>query len=428
MSLHTAFNTGVNKTDEPLIILEDVAVRYRVPQERIPSFKEYMIRWVKGEVSYQEFWALQHIHLQVNRGEVLGIIGPNGAGKSTLLKVIARVLRPTKGRVRINGKVAPLLELGAGFDFELTGRENIFLNGAILGYSRTNIEERFDRIVAFAGLGEFIDAPLRTYSTGMVARLGFAVATDVRPEILIVDEILGVGDAEFQTKSFERIQSFQAAGTTILLVSHSLGKVEEMCSRAIWLDHGEEMAAGPTKTVINHYMRKVLGVDSENLVSEVKARSDQRWGTFKIEITKVKITDSHGVEQSIFQTGDTMVLEIDYMANKPISSPIFGMAIHRLDGFHVTGPNTRFNGIKLPTISGKGKISFKIPELNLLDGSYQISVASTNWEDTELFDYHDRIYPFRVGNIGDRVKEKYGMMTVNGVWQHGFGNLKNVYE
>lgn len=419
MSLHTAFSTTKTTTDEPLIVLEDVAVRYKVPKERIPSFKEYMIRWVKGDVSYQEFWALQHINLQVNRGEVLGIIGPNGAGKSTLLKVVARVLRPTRGRVRINGRVAPLLELGAGFDFELTGRENIYLNGAILGYSKSNIEKRFDRIVDFAGLGDFIDAPLRTYSTGMVARLGFAVATDVRPEILIVDEILGVGDAEFQTKSFERIQRFQAAGTTILLVSHSLGKVEEMCSRAIWLDHGKEMASGLAKTVINKYMRKVLGVESENLASEMQARSEQRWGTFKIEITKVRITDINNIEQSIFQTGDTLVLELEYIAHEPIRSPIFGMAIHRLDGLHITGPNTRFNGLELPTINGKGKIKYKIPALPLLDGSYQISVASTNWEDTELFDYQDRVYPFRVVNIGDRVKEKYGVMTIQGEWEHG---------
>ncbi|HIE57379.1 MAG TPA: ABC transporter ATP-binding protein, partial [Anaerolineales bacterium] len=171
---------------------------------------------------------MKNINLQVYPGEVLGIIGSNGAGKSTLLKVIARVLQPTEGRVRIRGRVSPLLELGAGFDAELTGRENIYLNSAILGFSRRNVDQRFDRIVEFSGLQEFIDAPVRTYSTGMGARLGFAVATDVQPEILIVDEILGVGDTSFQKKSFERIQSFQANGSTILLVTHSLQKVREM--------------------------------------------------------------------------------------------------------------------------------------------------------------------------------------------------------
>ena len=426
MSLHTAYSPKETRSDEPLIVLDDVAVRYRVPKERIPSFKEYVIRWVKGEVSYQDFWALQNINLKVRRGEVLGIVGPNGAGKSTLLKVVARVLRPTKGRVQINGMVAPLLELGAGFDYELTGRENIYLNGAILGYSKSNIESRFDRIVEFAGLGDFIDAPLRTYSTGMVARLGFAVATDVRPEILIVDEILGVGDAEFQTKSFERIQRFQAEGTTILLVSHSLGKVEEMCSRAIWLDHGVEMSAGPTKTVVNQYMRKVLGVEAERLAGEIRVRSDQRWGTFKIEITHVSIMDVNGVEQSIFQTGDPLILKIQYFAHEPVKAPIFGMAIHRQDGLHITGPNTRFFGLKLPTIDGRGEITCKIPHLSLLDGSYQISVASTNWEDTEMFDYHDRVYPFRVANIGSKDKETYGVVTLRGEWCGVRSNLSDL--
>jgi ABC-type polysaccharide/polyol phosphate transport system ATPase subunit len=416
MSLHTAFSNTKIQPDEPMIVLDDVAVRYRVPKERIPSFKEYVIRWMKREVAYQDFWALQNIHLEVYPGEVVGIIGPNGAGKSTMLKVVARVLRPTKGRVRINGKVAPLLELGAGFDYELTGRENIYLNGAILGYSKSNIDERFKRIVDFAGLGDFIDAPLRTYSTGMVARLGFAVATDVRPEILIVDEILGVGDAEFQTKSFERIQRFQAEGTTILLVSHSLGQVEEMCSRAVWLDHGKEISSGPTKTVVNQYLRKVLGAEGERLAGEIQVRSDQRWGTFKIEITNVTITDLNGVEQTIFQTGDPLILKMEYTAHEPVKSPIFGIAIHRQDGLHITGPNSRFFGLKLPTIEGRGEITYKIPHLSLLDGSYLISVASTNWEDTEMFDYHDRVYPFRVANIGTRDQEKYGMVTLEGEW------------
>jgi ABC-type polysaccharide/polyol phosphate transport system ATPase subunit len=418
MSLHTVFDPKEpDLSMEPVIQLDHVSVRYRVPQERIPSIKEYVIRRLKGKLRYHDFLALDNVNLVVYPGEVVGIIGPNGAGKSTLLKVVARVIRPTRGRVRIHGKVAPLLELGAGFDYELTGRENIYLNGAILGFSKANIEQRFERIVDFSGLGEFIDAPLRTYSTGMVARLGFAVATDVRPEILIVDEVLGVGDAEFQTKSSERIQSFQASGTTILLVSHSLGSIEQMCSRAIWLDHGEEISEGPTKTVVNQYMRKVLGVEKERLAGEIKVRSDQRWGTFTIEITKVRITDQYGVEQSIFQTGDTLVLSIEYFAHQPVISPIFGMAIHKIDGLHISGPNTRFCGLELPTVSGVGKISFQIPNLPLLDGSYLISVASTDWEDTEMYDYHDRVYPFRVFNISEQDREKYGVVTLNGKWE-----------
>ncbi len=244
------------KKADPNIQLEDVSIRFRVPYERIPSIKEYAIRWLRQKMSYNDFWALHCINLKVYQGEVLGIIGSNGAGKSTLLKVIARVLHPTKGRVQIKGRVAPLLELGAGFDFELTGRENIFLNGAILGFTRQDIAVRLNRIIDFAGLQNFINAPLRTYSTGMIARLGFSVATDIRPEILIVDEVLSVGDTEFQEKCAERIKGFQQSGTTILLVSHSLATVETICERVVWLDQGEIKAIGPPQEVISLYHKK----------------------------------------------------------------------------------------------------------------------------------------------------------------------------
>ena len=238
---------------EPVIQLDGVGVRYRVPHERIPSLKDYAIRWLKRSLSYEELWALRDVSLTIRRGEALGIIGHNGAGKSTLLKLVARVLRPTEGRVRVNGRVAPLLELGAGFDHELTGRENVYLNGTLLGYSEKDIASRFDRIVDFAGLRDFIDMPLRNYSTGMVARLGFAVATDVRPDVLIVDEVLAVGDGEFQAKSRERMEAFRGEGQTILMVSHNLGAVLGMCQRAAWLDHGRLRAAGPAAEVVALY-------------------------------------------------------------------------------------------------------------------------------------------------------------------------------
>ena len=271
MSLHTESDLREEQsTDMPAIWVKGVSVRYRVPLERIPSIKEYIIRRLKGEVQYQAFLALKNVDLKVYPGEVVGIIGPNGAGKSTLLKVVARVLRPTQGRVRVRGRISPLLDLGAGFDPELTGRENIYLNSMILGHSRQQIDARFEHIVSFSGLEEFIDAPLRTYSTGMVARLGFAVATDVRPEILIVDEILGVGDADFQIRSAERIQSFQASGTTILLVSHSLEDVQKMCSRAVWLDQGLVKAEGSPEQVIHHY----LGLVEEKEYQRIALQQD----------------------------------------------------------------------------------------------------------------------------------------------------------
>ena len=240
---------------EPAIILEDIAVRYRVPHENIPSLKEFAVRWFSRRVTYQEFWALRGVTLTLNRGEAVAIIGSNGAGKSTLLKVVARVLHPTAGRVRVRGRVAPLLELGAGFNPELTGRENVFLNSAVLGFSRRDIAARFDRIVDFAGVSQFIDMPLRTYSSGMVVRLGFAVATDVAPEILIVDEVLAVGDADFQKESSERLEAFRAGGATILMVSHNLPAVTQLCQRAVWLDHGQVRAVGPAAEVVGLYQR-----------------------------------------------------------------------------------------------------------------------------------------------------------------------------
>lgn len=243
--------TGL-EADE-VIRLENVGVRYRVATERISTFKEYMIRRVQGKVNLRDFWALDGINLSVFRGEVFGLIGPNGAGKSTLLKLVARVLRPTRGRVLVRGRVAPLLEFGAGFHPDLTGRENVYLNGALLGFSYNEMKAKFDRIVDFAEIWDFIDVPMRNYSSGMWARLGFAVATDVEPDILIVDEILSVGDEAFQRKSFGRMQKFREMGATILLVSHNMDTIGGMCHRAAWLDQGKIRAIGDVDSVIQSY-------------------------------------------------------------------------------------------------------------------------------------------------------------------------------
>lgn len=418
MSWHTASKQiEKSKVSHPIIQIRGVSVRYRVPHERIPSFKEYAIRWIKGEIKYRELWALQNITLEILPGEVVGIIGPNGAGKSTLLKVVSRVLRPTRGSIRVRGRMSPLLELGAGFDPELTGRENIYLNGTILGFSKKEIDDRFDRIVEFSGLQGFINAPLRTYSTGMYARLGFSVATFERPDILIVDEILGVGDAEFQTKSFERIQQFQGEGTTILLVSHSLDRVKEMCSRAVWLDHGKIISTGTANAVVNQYLQHTTDTEAKRLAEEVDTQTHQRWGSRKIEVTRVRIVGEDGTEQTVFQTGEKLTLHMDYCAHEPVHSPIFGIAIHRQDGAHITGPNTSFTGLELPTLEGTGTVTYTIPYLPLLEGLYHFSVAATNHDDTEMFDYHDRIYSFRVVNLNQDIKERYGMITLRGEWK-----------
>lgn len=244
---------GRNNGTESIISLENVSVSYRLPSERIGTFKEYAIRALQRKIKIQNFWALTGVNLQVNKGEVFGLIGNNGAGKSTMLKVISKVLKPSKGRVMVFGKIAPLLELGAGFHPELSGRENVFLNGALLGYSRADMEAVFDDIVEFSELDQFINSPIRTYSSGMYARLGFAVATAHVPEILILDEILSVGDEAFQRKCNLRMKNFQQSGATVLMVSHGLDMMEGMCNRIAWIDHGKILKIGAPKETIAAY-------------------------------------------------------------------------------------------------------------------------------------------------------------------------------
>jgi ABC-2 type transport system ATP-binding protein/lipopolysaccharide transport system ATP-binding protein len=240
-------------------MLDQVGVCYRTPNERIQTFKEFAIRWLQRKVKFREFWALKDVSLSIQKGETFGLIGHNGAGKSTLLKLVARVLRPTAGRVVVRGQIAPLLEFGAGFHGELTGRENVYLNGALLGFTRQEMDQKFERIVDFAELWDFIDAPIRTYSSGMYARLGFAVATDINPDVLLLDEVLSVGDSSFQQKSEARLQEFRDRGATTLLVSHSMPAIERMCRRAAWLDHGQVKAIGEAKEVIDAYLQSQAG-------------------------------------------------------------------------------------------------------------------------------------------------------------------------
>jgi ABC-2 type transport system ATP-binding protein len=235
------------------IRLEEICVRYRLPGERFHTFKEYAIRLLQGRVKYKEFNALKDVSLRIRKGEIFGIIGNNGAGKSTLLKVISRVLIPTLGRVWIKGRVTPLLELGAGFHPELTGRENVFLNGTILGHPHREIEEHMDEIIEFSELGTFIDAPIRTYSSGMHARLGFAASTTWQPDILILDEVLSVGDESFRRKCEMRMKGFRNGKTTSILVSHSMDAVLSLCERVAWLDHGTVRAVGPASEVVAGY-------------------------------------------------------------------------------------------------------------------------------------------------------------------------------
>jgi ABC-2 type transport system ATP-binding protein len=243
----------MSEPDDLRIHLDGVSLCYRLAKQRIPSIKEYAIHWMRGSLSYEKLWALREISLTVRQGETIGVVGRNGAGKSTLLKVISRVLKPTAGKAEIHGRLAPILELGTGFDYELTGLENVYLNALLLGRTRREIEPKVEGIIEFSGLGDFIRAPIRNYSSGMQARLGFSIATAWIPEVLILDEVLAVGDSAFTEKCVGRIREFHDAGTTVLMVSHNPKSVQENCDRCIWLDAGRLRADGPTDEVLDLY-------------------------------------------------------------------------------------------------------------------------------------------------------------------------------
>ncbi len=373
-------------------------------------------RKVKAGEMEQEFWPLQDISFEIAAGETVGIIGPNGVGKSTILKLIARILEPTSGTITTHGRVRTLLELGAGFHPDLTGRENIYLNGAILGLGRDEIKRKFEQIVEFSELEQFIDMPVKHYSSGMYVRLGFSVAIHTEPEILLVDEVLSVGDAAFQLKCMEQIDHLRESGVTILFVSHSVDAVRSICSRAMWLSEGKLVANGSVEAVVSRYLDHTWAQEEERQQanSDEQEQEDRRWGSGKVEITNVQLLDAQGVERQQFQVGDTLIMQIHYRTTERIERPVFGMAIHRNDGVHVTGPNTKFAGHDIPWIEGSGSVQYVIKSLPLLEGLYHISVAVHNWADTEMYDYHDRLYTFRVlPSEGER----YGIITLRGEWK-----------
>ncbi len=404
---------------DAVVRFEQVSKHYRLRHNRPGSIREIFVRpWQRQPrpaASREMLWALRDVSFDIHPGETVGLVGPNGAGKSTALKLISRVVVPNAGRVNVKGRVAALLELGAGFHPDLSGRDNIFLSGALAGMSRAEIKSKFDAIVDFSELEEFLEMPVKHYSSGMFARLAFAVSVHLNPEIFLVDEVLAVGDQNFQQKCKDRLGALQREGMTICLVSHSLEVVRGLCTRAIWFSQGQIEADGAAETVVRHYLDRTLKAEAQRLGEAASLTAEQRWGTQQIEIVRVRLTGAAGQVQTIFETGQPLVVQMDYRAHAPIPAPVFGMAIHRQDGVHISGPNTDFAGLTLPTLTGAGQVSFTIPALPLLEGLYHVSVAVVSAQNA-IYDFHDQAYPFRVVNASRRVREQYGVITLQGRW------------
>jgi lipopolysaccharide transport system ATP-binding protein len=335
---------------------------------------------------------------------MVGVIGSNGAGKSTLLRLVGSVGQPDEGKVTVNGRIGALLDLGAGFHPDLTGRENVFISGVIAGLTRRQVAERFDSIVEFAELEEFIDNPLRTYSTGMKMRLAFAVAVHIDPDILLVDEVLAVGDMAFQQKCLDRIAQFKEAGCTILLVSHDVGMVRQLCDEVLWLRKGQVVAYGPAEIVTDQYtnemsseMRrhtpKVHKINNVGSGSSNLRINENRFGSLEIEVTEVRLVDSQNLTAEQLESGDALSVHIRYSAPNPIPSPIFGVTVSQEDGSVCYDTSTAAASFILPTIEGDGQLCLNIERLDLTGGKYYVDVGiyEQNW--AYAYDYHWHVYP-----------------------------------
>ena len=396
---------------------ESVGIKFKRFIEKEKLLRWTLINFLKGKYSQQVFWALKDITFSVRPGETFGIIGANGSGKSTLLKLIAGILKPDTGKISIGGKVSALLELGAGFHPELTGRENIFLNASLLGFTKKEIKSKFDDIVKFAELENFIDTPVKHYSSGMYMRLGFSIAIHLNPEILLIDEVLAVGDKAFQDKCLDKIFEFKRLGKTIIFVSHDLPTVKKLCKRAIWLNKGKISAIGITQKVIDYYMESISKQKEEELQSKhCKILEDikNRWGSKTVEITEVKFLDKNFKEKFKFKTNEDIYVKIKYLAKEKIEKPVFGVAIFRSDGVHINGPNTKLHNKVIDYIEGEGELLHIIKKCPLLPGTYYFSVAVYDYNIQHPFDHHDKLYTFVIEEGGTR--EIYGCVQLDTDW------------
>ena len=408
------------ETSQPVISFENVSKRFVLHREKRNSIQEQVVGLLRPRAHGEEFWALRDVSFQVSRGESIGLVGHNGAGKSTALKLMTRILNPTSGNVAMRGRVAALLELGSGFHPDLSGRENVFLNGSLMGFSRRDMQARLEEIVDFSGIGEFLDMEVKNYSSGMYTRLAFAVATAVDPDVLITDEVLAVGDESFQRKCMERIFSFRQMGKTIVFVSHGLDTVRLLCDQAIWLERGKPRSYGDANDVIDDYLMEVNRQEQEQLekrrASGESFGSGQlmRRGSREVEIVDVELLDQNGTRQQVFQTHDPVTIRMHYVAHQTIRNPVFGIGLHHEGGLWLSGPNTNFDGLDIPLLSGEGYVDYAIPSLALLSGRYMLSVAIYDDSMLHPFDHHEKMYRLVVQSGG--LRDRFGTLSLRGTW------------
>jgi lipopolysaccharide transport system ATP-binding protein len=397
----------------------DVSKYFNIRHERPRSFQDLLLRVLHREPlkPVEQYWALRNVSFTVEQGEIVGLIGPNGAGKSSALKLISRIIKPTSGRIEVNGRLSALLELGAGFHPDLTGRENIYLNGSILGMSRPEIVRRFDEIVEFAELQRFIDVPVRHYSSGMHMRLGFSIAVHVNPQVLLVDEVLAVGDQAFHGRCLDEIQELVRGGVSILFVSHDLNTVRALCDRVIWLDAGSVRQEGHPDRVVTAYLGELSHDELADLVAcRGRVSEGRRLGSNEARLSDVQLLDGDGNERYIFESGEPMTVRMAYQCRQPVKRPVFGLAIFRNDGWHINGPNTRFANCPIEAIDGEGYVDYQIDALPLLEGVYQLSVSIYDYDLRHPYDSFEKCLTFVVRN--QAVKEEFGCVYFPARWEH----------
>jgi ABC-2 type transport system ATP-binding protein len=382
------------------IEIDTVSKRFRLYQEQVQSLKE---RVIKGRIAHEDFWALRDVSFEVKEGETVGLLGHNGSGKSTLLKCVAGILRPTSGRIVASGRMASLLELGAGFHPELTGRENVYLNGSILGLSKAEISRVFDDIVAFAEIEPFIDNQVKHFSSGMYARLGFAVAVNVDPDVLVIDEVLSVGDEAFQRKCINRIKAFQAEGRTILFVTHAADTVRQICDRAVVLDHGKMVIDAEPGLAVRAYRETLLQRDDVPAEADPQAGADEpdaeRRRTLKIRITEVQIDYPQPGRRHLLP-GEALAVRVRYQAAEAIDEAVFGVAVYDVKGDHVFGTNTELLELAVAVPAGGGEVAFCFDSVPLLDGTFFLTIGIHHPGGDPIFDWREQRHSFEVVNPG----------------------------